>query len=53
MKKSVIEKRKLSKRELKEIGGGAGTCAEGLCKLRGVPSHFMIIGPVGKDGYCC
>ncbi|WP_114819671.1 bacteriocin [Chryseobacterium sp. KLBC 52] len=51
MKNSVILKRKLTKNELKEINGGAA-CAEGLCKLRGV-SHFLIIGPRGKDGYCC
>ncbi|MCS4304536.1 hypothetical protein DRF65_02245 [Chryseobacterium pennae] len=54
MKKSKIEKKKLTKAELKEISGGvAANCAEGLCKLRGVSSHFMIIGPVGKNGYCC
>ncbi|WP_165851844.1 hypothetical protein [Chryseobacterium pennipullorum] len=53
MKNSNIQKRKLTKTELKEINGGAAACAEGLCKLRGVPSHFMIIGPVGKNGYCC
>lgn len=52
MKKSSIQKKKLTKSELKEIHGGAASCAEGLCKLRGV-SHFLIIGPVGKDGYCC
>lgn len=53
MKNSSIQKKKLTKNELKEINGGGGTCAEGLCKLRGVSSHFMIIGPVGRDGYCC
>jgi bacteriocin-like protein len=53
MKKSNIQKRKLTKNELKEINGGAGNCQEGLCKLKGVSSHFMIIGPVGKNGYCC
>ena len=52
MKKSSIQKRKLTKSELRKINGGAGACAEGLCKLRGV-SHFLIIGPKGKDGYCC
>ncbi|SDI65515.1 hypothetical protein [Chryseobacterium jejuense] len=52
MKKSVIQKNKLTKTELKEINGGAVNCAEGTCKLRGV-SHFLIIGPRGKDGYCC
>lgn len=52
MKNSNIQSRKLSKKELKEINGGAA-CAEGPCKLRGVSSHFMIIGPRGKDGYCC
>ncbi|MDG4651562.1 hypothetical protein V2E39_06765 [Chryseobacterium arthrosphaerae] len=52
MKTSDIQKRKLSKAELKDINGGAAACAEGLCKLRGV-SHFLIIGPRGKDGYCC
>ncbi|WP_164976718.1 hypothetical protein [Chryseobacterium sp. CH21] len=51
MKNSDIQKRKLTKNKLKEINGGV-TCAEGLCKLRGV-SHFLIIGPRGKDGYCC
>ncbi|WP_153816313.1 hypothetical protein [Chryseobacterium viscerum] len=51
MKGSNIQKRKLTNTELKEINGGA-VCAEGLCKLRGV-SHFLIIGPRGKDGYCC
>ncbi|MBB6371376.1 bacteriocin-like protein [Chryseobacterium shigense] len=50
MKNSNIKK--LSKKELKEINGGAA-CTEGPCKLRGVGSHFMIIGPRGKDGYCC
>lgn len=52
MKTSDIQKRKLSKAELKDINGGAAACAEGLCKLRGV-SHFPIIGPRGNDGYCC
>lgn len=52
MKNSNIQSRKLTKKELKEINGGA-TCAEGQCKLRGVSSHFMIIGPRGADGYCC
>ncbi|WP_164723309.1 hypothetical protein [Chryseobacterium aureum] len=51
MKNSDMQKRKLTKKELKEIHGGTA-CAEGLCKLRGV-SHFLIIGPRGKDGYCC
>ncbi|RXM52277.1 hypothetical protein BOQ64_10640 [Chryseobacterium sp. CH25] len=54
MKKSINHKKKLTKAELKEISGGAkANCAEDLCKLRGVSSHFMIIGPRGKDGYCC
>ncbi|WP_347219285.1 bacteriocin [Chryseobacterium sp.] len=54
MKKSLTQKKKLTKAELKEISGGAkANCAEDLCKLRGVSSHFMIIGPRGKDGYCC
>lgn len=52
MTNSITQKRRLSKAELKEVNGGAGTCAEGLCKLRGV-NHFLIIGPRGKDGYCC
>ncbi|MET3034670.1 bacteriocin [Chryseobacterium sp. NRRL B-14859] len=52
MKKFSIQRAKLTKNELKEINGGAAACAEGLCKLRGV-SHFLIIGPRGKDGYCC
>ncbi|ROI01394.1 bacteriocin [Chryseobacterium sp. G0240] len=52
MKKFSIQGAKLTKNELKEINGGAAACAEGLCKLRGV-SHFLIIGPRGKDGYCC
>jgi hypothetical protein len=49
--KNSIQKRKLTKHELREINGGARACAEGLCKLRGV--HFLIVGPKGKDGYCC
>ncbi|AZB24172.1 MULTISPECIES: bacteriocin [Chryseobacterium] len=54
MKKTIIHKKKLTKAELKEISGGAiANCAEDLCKLRGVSSHFMIIGPRGRDGYCC
>lgn len=54
MKKSITQKKKLTKTELKEISGGAkANCAEGLCKLKGVSSHFMIIGPVDKNGYCC
>lgn len=54
MKKIIIQQKKLTKADLKEISGGiAANCAEGLCKLRGVSSHFMIIGPVGKNGYCC
>ena len=52
MKKLSSQKHKLTKSELKEINGGAANCAEGLCKLRGV-GHFLIIGPVGKNGYCC
>lgn len=52
MKKLSIQKRKLTKTELKEINGGAAACPEDYCKLRGV-SHFLIIGPRGKDGYCC
>ncbi|MCJ7934056.1 MAG: hypothetical protein MUW56_10570 [Chryseobacterium sp.] len=52
MKNSSIQKRRLTKHELSEINGGSTACTEGLCKLRGV-SHFLIIGPRGKDGYCC
>ncbi|MFS4429796.1 hypothetical protein [Chryseobacterium sp. S90] len=52
MKNSNLNTRRLTKAELKEINGSAAACAEGLCKLRGV-SHFLIIGPRGKDGYCC
>ncbi len=52
MKISNIQNRKLTKKELKAINGGAGSCAEGECKLRGV-GHFIIIGPRGNDGYCC
>ncbi|WP_223598238.1 hypothetical protein [Chryseobacterium sp. GVT01B] len=52
MKNSNLNTRRLTKAELKEINGSVSACAEGLCKLRGV-SHFLIIGPRGKDGYCC
>ena len=52
MKKSNIQKRKLTKNELKEINGGNGpvVCPEGLCD-RG--DGEFVIGPVGRDGYCC
>jgi len=53
MKNSNIQNRKLTKKELKEINGGAASCSGDLCKLRGVSSHFMIVGPKGSDGYCC
>jgi len=52
MKNSNIQKRKLTKSELKEINGGNGpvVCPEGLCD-RG--DGEFVIGPVGRDGYCC
>lgn len=52
MKNSNIQKRKLSKKELKEINGGNTSiiCPEGLCK---VSEDEYRIGPVGRDGYCC
>jgi hypothetical protein len=52
MKKSNIQKRKLTKSELKEINGGNGpiACPEGLCKIG---DDQYVIGPVGRDGYCC
>ncbi|MEF9480184.1 class IIb bacteriocin, lactobin A/cerein 7B family [Chryseobacterium sp. RRHN12] len=52
MKKSNIQKRKLTKNELKDINGGNGpiVCPEGLCD-RGDGEY--VIGPVGRNGYCC
>lgn len=52
MKKSNTQKRKLTKTELKKISGGNGPviCPEGLCKIS---EDQYVIGPVGRDGYCC
>lgn len=51
MKKSKIQHKKLTKKELKEINGGAIICPEGFCFVPG--SDEPRIGGVGKDGYCC
>lgn len=52
MKNSNSQKRKLTKGKLREINGGNGpvVCPEGLCD-RG--DGEFVIGPVGRDGYCC
>lgn len=52
MKKSNIQQRKLTKKELKEINGGQnGPCWEGFCK-RGDFEEWQL-GPGDKNGYCC
>ncbi|REC43482.1 bacteriocin [Chryseobacterium pennipullorum] len=52
MKKSIIQKKKLTKKELKEINGGNSVfCVEGFCMVPG--SDEYRIGRVGRDGYCC
>lgn len=54
MKKSNIQKTKLTKSELKEVNGGALLiCPAGLCIPKGGTIDDAIRGTVGKGGYCC
>jgi len=52
MKKSTIQKRALTKSELKEINGSARPlCLRGFCQ--DPSTGEMIPGLIGRDGFCC
>jgi len=54
MKKTNIQKTKLTKAELKEVYGGAPLiCPAGLCIPKGGTIDDAVRGTVGKGGYCC
>ncbi|MBF6646655.1 hypothetical protein H3Z85_07715 [Chryseobacterium indologenes] len=53
MKKSNIQKRTLSKTELKEINGSARPplCLRGFCEHP--VTGELVPGLIGRDGFCC
>ncbi|MBP1166465.1 MULTISPECIES: bacteriocin [Chryseobacterium] len=51
MKKSNIQKRKLTKNELKQINGGRGTLCPGTCFCN--IDGEMTIGACDTKGRCC
>ncbi|WP_117590856.1 class IIb bacteriocin, lactobin A/cerein 7B family [Chryseobacterium piperi] len=54
MKKSNIQQRKLTKKELKEINGGAGPICPVVFSCFDRRTGEELIGVPGiQDGYCC
>jgi len=51
MKKSNIQKRKLTKSELKEIKGSGRLCFDGFCRM-GEFEEWQL-GAGDKNGFCC
>ncbi|MGL6129005.1 hypothetical protein [Chryseobacterium artocarpi] len=51
MRKSNIQKKKLTKKELKEVNGSGRLCFEGFCRT-GEFEEWQL-GAGDKNGYCC
>lgn len=51
MRTSNIQKKKLTKKELKEVNGSGRLCYEGFCRT-GEFEEWQL-GAGDKNGYCC
>ncbi|SFN68146.1 bacteriocin-type signal sequence-containing protein [Chryseobacterium oleae] len=51
MKTSNLQKRKLTKKELKTINGGSSDCYEGFCRMS--PNDEWQLGRGDRFGACC
>lgn len=51
MRTSSIQKKKLTKKELKEVNGSGRLCFEGFCRT-GEFEEWQL-GAGDKNGYCC